>query len=493
MLCKSRPWAAPTGAALLLACAVSAPAHARQVGQVRFEPCELKAARVPGSVDAECARFEVPENRAAPDGRRIALRLALVPSTSLKPQPDPVVLLAGGPGQSAVESYPVAQAALRPLLRKRHILLVEQRGTGESSPLKCALPDWKQEGPQGIAAARTQALECLRRYEGKADPRYYTTGDYIADLEQVRGALGVAQFNLAGGSYGTRVALEYLRRHPGAVRSVFIDSVVPPELALGQDHARNLDEALAAMAQRCLAEPKCHERFGAFGATLRRLREEVKRAPRQVSFRHPQTNAAMSVTFGEAALVGVARIFSYAPQSAALLPLLLTEAARGRPEPLLAQAELLLASLGDQLAHGMELSVICAEDADLLTARPEDRDTLLGNDLADYFHAQCSVWPHGTRPDDFRRPVVSDKPVLLLSGQYDPVTPKRYAEQVAKTLSNSRHLVAKGQGHTPMGAGCMPRLLREFIEKLQPKTLDASCLDALGDTPFFLDYQGPGP
>jgi len=89
--------------------------------------------------------------------------------------------------------------------------------------------------------------------------------------------------------------------------------------------------------------------------------------------------------------------------------------------------------------------------------------------------------------------VASDKPVLLLSGQYDPVTPARYAEQVARTLSNSRHLVAKGQGHTPMGVGCMPRLLQKFVEELQPKALDASCLDSLGDAPFFLDYQGPAP
>jgi len=468
-------------------------AHARQLGQIRFEPCELTAARTPGRVEAECARIELPENHAVPDGRRISVRLALVPSRAELPAADPVVMLAGGPGQSAVEAYPIVQAALRPLLRKRHVLLVEQRGTGESNPLKCPLPDWKQPGPDDAEAAREQARACLKSYEGEADTRFYATSDYIRDLEQVRKALGVAQFNLAGGSYGTRVALEYLRRHPEAVRSVFIDSVVPPELPLGQDHARNLDEAVDAMARRCTAEPKCHERFGDVGATLRRLKQDARRSVRPVTFRHPQTHVPLSVPFGEAALMGVARIFSYAPQSAALLPLLVSEAAQGRPEPLLAQAELLYSSLPDALAHGMELSVICAEDADLIRARPEDRDTLMGGEFADYIGAQCSVWPHGTRPDDFKQPVVSDKPVLLLSGQYDPVTPPRYAEQVAKTLSNSRHLVAKGQGHTPMNVGCMPRLLKEFVETLQPKALDASCLDALGDTPFFLDYQGPGP
>src|SRR6185295_3325971 len=133
-------------------------------------------------------------------------------------------------------------------------------------PLKCAVPDWKDEAAQAVPAMRALALACLKQFDGKADPRWYATSDYLRDLEQVRAAMGVAQFNLVGGSYGTRVALEYLRRHPDAVRSVFIDSVVPPALALGQDHAQNLDEAIATMSRRCAADTRCHERYGDIGA-----------------------------------------------------------------------------------------------------------------------------------------------------------------------------------------------------------------------------------
>jgi pimeloyl-ACP methyl ester carboxylesterase len=480
---------------LLIAALALSPgaAGARMIGDVTFEPCDLRNARGGARVEAECARFEVPEDPAAPDGRRITLRLALVAARGSRPQPDPVVFLAGGPGQSAIEAYPGMHAAFRPLLARRHVLLVEQRGTGESSPLKCRLPDWKDPGAQDATAVRDEAADCLRRYEGKADPRHYTTSDYIRDLERVRRALGIAQVNLAGGSYGTRVALEYLRRHPDAVRSVFIDSVVPPELALGQDHARNLEDAFASIAARCSADGACRERFGDVGATLRQLREQVRRAPRAVSFRHPQTHALLSAPLGEAALLAVTRLFAYSPQASALLPLLLSEAAAGRPEALMAQTELLYASLGGELAHGMELSVLCAEDADALRSRPEDRYTLMGNALPELVAAQCAVWPRGERPEGFHDPVVSDKPVLLLSGEHDPVTPPRYAEQAARTLSNSRHLVARGQGHTPMAVGCMPRLLKQFVDTLEPKSLDASCLDALGETPFFLDHQGPAP
>jgi pimeloyl-ACP methyl ester carboxylesterase len=472
--------------------AVAAPASARTLGEVTFAPCELTGAGGARS-DAECARFTVPEDRARPQGRAVELRLALVPSRASRPEADPVVLLAGGPGQSALEAYPVSQAALRPLLARRHVLLVEQRGTGQSNPLKCPLPDWKDPRAATPATAREQARLCLAGYGERADTRFYTTGDYLLDLEQVRAALGIARVNLVGGSYGTRVALEYLRRHPQAVRSVFIDSVVPPELALGQDHARNLEEALAATAQRCSTDAACRARYGDMRATLRGLQRRVAGTAAPVTIRHPRTHALLRVPFNAAALSGVVRLFSYAPQATALLPLLLAEAAAGRPEPLLAQAELLYSTLPDQLAHGLELSVICAEDADLLRARPEDADTLLGNGFVEFVHAQCAAWPHGTRPADFKQPVASDTPVLLLSGERDPVTPPRYAEQVARTLPNSRHLVARGQGHTPMNEGCMPRLLREFVEELQPRELDASCLDALGDVPFFLDYQGPSP
>lgn len=482
--------------AVLLAMTLSPPAQARllgRLGEIEFKPCRLHTAQVPGSVEAECARITLPENAAAPGGRKISVRLALLASRASKPAPDPVVLLAGGPGQSAVEAYPMAQGALGSLLARRHILLVEQRGTGESNPLKCPLPDWKKPQAQTLAAARGQALACLSSYDGKADTHFYTTDDYIADLEQVRVAAGVAQFNLVGGSYGTRVALEYLRRHPASIRSAFIDSVVPPGLALGQDHARNLDDAIEGMSARCTADKACAASLGDIGARLRALKAQVEREPRTVTIANPRTHEPESAPFDAAALVGVARLFSYAPETIAVLPLLVSEAAKGRPEALLAQAELIYSSLPDQLAHGLELSVICAEDADLLQMREEDRDTLMGNDFTAFIRAQCEVWPHATRAADFKQPVVSSVPVLLLSGQNDPVTPPRYAEQVAKTLSNSRHLVAKGQGHTPMGAGCMPRLIREFIEKAEPQKLDAGCLEALGDAPFFIDAQGPSP
>lgn len=469
------------------------PAAARTLGQIEFTPCDLKSARLPGFIEAECARFAVPENPAAAGSRKISLNLTLIAARSREPRPDLVVFLAGGPGQGAGEAYAGTAAAFAPLRKGRHLLLVDQRGTGQSNALPCPFPDWKSPKPVTVEVMRRMAADCKNELEKRADLRYYTTSDYIRDLESVRLALGAPQFNLAGGSYGTRVALEYLRRHPDAIRSVFLDSVAPPQLALGQDHARNLENALEKMSARCRSDAACLQRFGDPLRTLRELDRQLQRPSRPVRYRHPNTHQWTEAPFTRDTLGAVARLFAYAPEWLSMLPLLVDEAARGRPEAVLAQAEMVQQWVGDSLAHGMELSVLCAEDEPWYRPDPADAGTLMGAEFGKYIRAQCSVWPRGAAPADFKSPVVSDKAVLLLSGEFDPVTPPRYAAQVAATLANSRNLVARGQGHTPMAKGCMPRLLHEFVEKLKPKELDASCLDALGESPFFLDFAGTAP
>jgi len=189
----------------------------------------------------------------------------------------------------------------------------------------------------------------------------------------------------------------------------------------------------------------------------------------------------------------VVRMFAYSPLTAALLPLSIDAAAHGDVGPLLGQAKLLSGDLSDTMNGGMQLSVICSEDADLLAPRPEDAHTILGTRMVDTLQATCSVWPKGSRPADFHQPLATDLPVLLFSGQYDPVTPPRYGEQVASHMPHARHLVLTGQGHNVINAGCAPELVRNFIEKLDAKGLDAKCLDRLQPTPMFTDFNGAAP
>jgi pimeloyl-ACP methyl ester carboxylesterase len=466
-------------------------------GTLTLTACNLAQPNSGLSTAAWCADFPVPENRADPHSRTITLKLAVLRSRAQVASKDMLAFLVGGPGQAATASASQIASMLKPLLAHRDVLLLDQRGTGGSNALTCKSADdavtLDGEIAFDTAKMRNAAAECVKQLAGRADPRYYTTTIATQDLEDVRKALGAPQFDLLGVSYGTRMAQQYLMRYPDAVRSVVLDSAVPNPLALGQDFARNLDDALKAQFARCTAEPACKRQFGDPDQTLYQLRDALRANPHEVSFRDPQSYRTVKRVLNEDSLASVVRMFAYTPATAALLPLSIDAAAHGDVGPLLGQAKILSGDLAELMGSGMQYSVICSEDADLLVPRPQDAGTILGTHMVDALSAVCSVWPKGTRPADFHQPLKTDKPVLLLAGQYDPVTPPRYADEVAKGLPNARVLVFKGQAHAVMGVGCAPQLVQHFIEELDPKTLDASCLDRLQPTPIFIDFNGATP
>jgi pimeloyl-ACP methyl ester carboxylesterase len=387
---------------------------------------------------------------------------------------------------------------------RRHVLLIDQRGTGASNALSCKVSDAKGEAFVGASAAdeaehidlpklHQELKDCLARLASRADPRFYTTGDAVLDLEAVRQALGAPPLDLIGVSYGTRMAQQYAATYPAVVRSLVLDSVVPNTLVLGSEHAANMEAALQARFAVCVKTPECFKRFGDPYAALSKLRQQLRGKPVIVNGRDPLTNASVQQKFAGADLAVGVRLFAYNPVTAALLPLAIDEALKGDFQPLLGQEQLITKGLGEQLTDGMGLSVSCAEDADLLKLQPQDADTLLGTSLVEYTLGSCEVWPRGTRRKDFHQPLTGAIPTLLLAGEFDPVTPARYGTAVAASLSNARVLTLKGQGHGVMSTGCVPKLLREFIEQLQPAKLEAKCIDALGDTPAFLGYSGAAP
>lgn len=480
----------------LAALAAAPSAHAsRALGRLQFEPCTLAAPGMPATVSAWCSTLEVAEDRNRPHARRIPLAIAWVPSDAKRARPDPVFMLAGGPGQSARESFPAVAGAFGDVLRHRDIILVDQRGTGGSHPLACH----DAEGHNAITEGSSEDVDKARRFAERclkslrADPRFYTTGDAVADLDAVRVAIGASQINLVGISYGTRVAQEYLRRHPATTRTVVLDGVVPASLVLGSEHARNLEDAVNRQFARCTADPACKSRFGDPRQRLDELLARLRAQPLPVRFRDPLTNELKEESLTAETVAGVVRLYAYAPQLFAMLPLSLAEAAAGRTDVFMAQASMLQSLIGEQIMHGLQLSVGCSEDADLLRPNPADEGTLLGTSFVAMLKAQCSVWPHGAVPKDFHDPVRSDRPVLLLSGDLDPVTPPRYGTQVVKYLPNGRHLVLRGQGHNVMVAGCAPRLMGRFIATADARGLDAKCLDQLIYTPPFTGTYGWEP
>jgi len=187
------------------------------------------------------------------------------------------------------------------------------------------------------------------------------------------------------------------------------------------------------------------------------------------------------------------RMYAYMPLVSSLLPLQLHEAAEGRYDGLMALTRMLGDSIGGQMAMGMQLSVICSEDAFGLKADPALEGSLLGNQFSEFLGAQCAIWPKAAMPADFHQPLRSDVPALVLEGEFDPVTPPRYGEEVVKTLPNGRLFVLKGQGHNVIGAGCMPKLFAQFLQSADAKALDGKCLDTLGYVPPFTSFNGWEP
>ena len=465
------------------------------LGALRLHPCEVDQADGGTTLAAWCTRIAVPENRAAPGARTIKLKLAVVRSEAINPRSDMVVLLAGGPGQAATASYRSEAAALEPLREHRHIVLLDQRGTGGSNALTCepgAMPSDSPSATDPETIAK-QTRACLKHNQTHADPRFYTTTDAVADLAALRRKLGAPTFDLIGISYGTRVAQQYAGRHPEGVRSMVLDGVVPNTQMLGRDMALDLDHAVGQIARACVLAPACHRRFGDPAATLGELRQTLAARPRTVSYRDPQDFRSRTRALDAETLVSVVRLLAYTSETAALMPLAIDRAAHGDAAPLMAQAELVKGQLNTSLTGGMAMSVLCSEDAAGLKPRAANKPTLLGNRLIAALKAQCRVWPHGRMPADFHRPLQSPIPTLLVSGARDPVTPPRFAAAVARHLTHARSVVLEGQGHNNIMRGCMPELIARFMDDLRSQQLAAGCLDRVRADTAFLDFNGAGP
>lgn len=460
-------------------------------------PCRLENS----AAEARCGTLEVPEDRAHPQGRHLKLRVAVVPSLARAPAKDPLFLLAGGPGQAATKAFGPMLPVFEKLHRSRDLVLVDQRGTGGSNALECD-PGEQAGDPRPLAEqvredeARTveKLRACLPRLD--ADPRFYTTSIAMQDLDEVRAALGYDQVNLWGGSYGTRAALVYLREHGGHVRTVALDGVAPLSLALPLWFARDGQRAIDLLFDACATDAACAKAFPELKGRFAKLLAELGAKPAHALAADPITGAPVELDLSRDFFTGSLRGILYLPDLAALVPLTLDRATRGDWNPFLAQTVGLQAGFARTIALGMLFSVTCAEDVPTYGAAQIDeasRGTFLGPTVARMFSEVCSFWPRGAVPEGFHEPVRSDKPVLLLSGELDPVTPPSWAEDAAKTLPNHLSVVVPGVGHGATSEGCTSELVARLVERGTLQGLDASCVQRMKRPPFFLTFAGPAP
>ena len=466
-------------------------------GAIELTDCRLAAADGRVEAAARCGRLPVPLDPDDPAGDTIALSVAVVPALGGESRAAPLAVLAGGPGQAASELYTLAQRAFEPVLARRGILLVDQRGTGGSAPLTCANIDaWDLH--ESLAAAADDVvdatLQCLAELE--SDPRWFTTSAAVRDLERVREALGYEKLNLYAMSYGTRVAQHYLRRYPERTRSLILDGVVPTALALGPDIAPTSQAALDALFARCAKDAACAAAFGDLPARLAAILARLDAEPAAVTLAHPLTGEAVAMTLSRSAAVGAIRLLLYSPASASLLPALIDQAFAERYQPLAAELLNIAAGMAT-LAYGLNFAVLCTEDVPFwgeLDLAALGR-TYLGVQGIDAQRRICARWPRGYLDGDLKAPLASDAPALFLTGEFDPITPERYTRLAAAGFSRAVRVFGRGQGHGLLGSGCVPRLIAEFIDHAEDAAweLNAACAERLAPAPLFVSPLGPMP
>lgn len=446
----------------------------------------LRACRLEGvSVEAQCGHVRRPLDPASPQGVAIDIHFAVVPALARNKKPDPLVMFAGGPGQSAIAlAGPMSRLFAR-VLNRRDLVLIDQRGTGRSAPLACDTDNPGRPLRDADMAAQHRELQaCLRRLQQlpHGDLRHYTTAVAMADAEAVRELLGAPVVNLVGGSYGTRAALEYLRQYPQRVRRVILDGVAPPDMVLPATFSADAQSSLDALLDACDQDPACQ---GAHGPARARWQRLLASLPRTVTVQHPLSGQPETFTMTHERLSSLVRLPLYAPALAAGLPHALAEAEQGRFGPLVGLAT----SLGGrnpkalQLAMGMHLSVVCSEDMPRLQMSSEKAGADFG-DVAKQFYSQaCQAWPRGSVPEAFYGVPVSPVPVLVLSGGADPVTPPRHGQRVAGALgSRARHIVVQQAGHGVMALPCMRDVLFRFLDaatEAEAMAVDAACASGI--------------
>jgi pimeloyl-ACP methyl ester carboxylesterase len=472
-----------------------------QAAELKLHECRLEHPLRLASITARCGVLAVPEDRTRPDGRTIDLSIAVVPALNRRAAAAPLFLLAGGPGQGATAMYMGLAAAFARANRNHDIVLVDQRGTGKSAALRCDYPDDWVAPDDLMAALRRATSACVQKYGDRV--RFYTSSAAVADLAAVREALGFASIDLYGASYGTRVAQLYMRRYPKSIRAAILDGVTFPEQAIGPDTPLDGQRALDLIVTRCQGSLDCAAAYPGLQQDLDGLRRQFGSQRSMITIDDPNSGLPLKIEFNRSMLNASLRFLSYSASQASLLPILIHRATEGALAPLAAQTILTARQVSDQLASGMQNSVICSEDVPFFTAAAIDRAaiarTYQGMDQLDALLEICHLWPRGPVDADLHSPLRSDIPTLLLSGEADPVTPPADAERAARGLTRRRHLILRGEGHGQVATGCVPRLMAEFLDAAElfgaaaPENLNAGCLERHRPAPFFVSMTGPAP
>ncbi|MEW6995180.1 alpha/beta fold hydrolase [Colwelliaceae bacterium MEBiC 14330] len=450
-----------------------------------LESCHLGDMRA----KVQCGQLTVPENYQKPKGDKISVNFAVLPAIDNSEYKTPLMFLAGGPGQAAVELATALNSVFSEVRKTRDIILVDQRGTGKSSALVCDF-----EAIDNVFSSKADALDpqevkdCVAQFKG--DVTQYNSENAIRDFDAIRTALGHEKINIYGGSYGTRAGLVYMRMFPQSLESVVLDSVGPIEVPIGmfgQSGARSFQLLL----DNCKKSESCHSAFPNLAEEFQAVKARLAKAPIIEDILHPRLGTPTKFVIDQAKFTGNLRFQLYGMEGRSMVPLVIHQAYLGNYQPL---QGLIARNEGEQMVYnGLLFNIVCNEDIPRVDeqARIIDADNSFDGKASQLaWDLVCPFFPQYRPSEAFYQSVTADIPTLILSGNLDPVTPPSNGDYPAKSLPNSHHIVVDNASHTVAMSTCASNIINEFLTKKTPKQLDESCLKDIPQETFMTSVNG---
>ncbi|MCE9680518.1 alpha/beta hydrolase [Shewanella sp. AS1] len=432
-----------------------------------------------------CGFVNVPENYSEPDGKQIQIHYVVLPAIKPSFTQEALLAIAGGPGQSAIENAAGFDRIFNKVRQQRDILLIDQRGTGLSSPLQCTGESFEgtlafDETDLDIAAEIQKCRDGLT-----ADVRQYGSETALKDFEAVRTHLGYQKLHIYGISYGSRMAQLYMRHYPEAIATVTLDGVVPM-----QQSVLNIGDAIARafklLFEDCQNNSLCHQQFGQLETEFNQVNQQLAKAPMISQTRDPLTFEPTQLTMTQNKFMGAIRMALYSTNVRALLPHAIHQAAQGNFQPLMGLYALTVNSTG--MAMGMHASVVCAEDWQRFKAQKSaEQANYFSTEMLKGIDQTCPIWDMASVDDSFSAPIDSDLPTLLLSGEIDPATPPSWGEMAMEKLTNAKHFIDPYATHGVAYQSCANELIAQLISSGSVEKLSDECLHKDVSRNFYLN------
>lgn len=428
--------------------------------------------------------YKVFENRSSNSGKKISLYIIVIPSI-YKTNSPPIFMMEGGPGVSVTNGAAFYADKKNPYRQNNDVVLVDARGTGKFNPLHCPSLQQKENLQQQLDEMYPieKVKACYELLSKDNDLEQYNTTNVVKDLEEIRKWLGYKKIHVYGMSYGTRVALQYMRMYPQVLASAVLWSPEPTYASMPLYHAKFAQQALEKIWQDCKEDSSCNKNYSNISNEFISLMQRWKQKPVTYIFKD-SAGTEQHVTISWDAFHTKLRSLMYAPASIRTIPYIVHEAWKNNLQPfidLFPKGK----NLDDFIAEGFYLCVTCTEDVPLIKASQislATQQTFMCSYRVQQQLQACSNWKKGTLPSNFLQPVTSTLPTLIISGSFDPVTPTSWAKEIAETLPNNTLVIIPYMSHLFDGLSnedCFDNMVVDFITNGNKQKLKTSCVNEM--------------